>query len=88
MMTLREQFEAWGQERFPETWEMNSGLIAREKVYLWQAFQAGHAASGREELLAALRQIELAFYDSPAHGALACKMVGIATEAIKKARSE
>lgn len=84
-MTLREQFEEWWRERFPETWEMNSGLIAREKVNLWQAFQAGHAASGRDELLEALertRDILFAEYGPRIYHA----NFAFINEAIKKAR--
>jgi hypothetical protein len=100
MSTLREQFETWCKternhndlhrtKKYPSVPSSVADEYMNPVVELaWQAFQAGHAASGRDELLEALRQIELAFRDSPAHGALACKMAAIATEAIKKARSE
>ena len=46
-MSLREQFETWlnvTSERY---------IISNSELY-WQAFQAGHGASGRDELLEAL----------------------------------
>jgi hypothetical protein len=80
-MSLREQFEAWVLKHKPAMWGF-------ENETAWDAYQAGHAASGRDELDEALRKIEREFHDSPAHGALACRMVKIATEAINKARGE
>ena len=62
-MTLREQFEAWIERTAIQDTE---GLFSRSKIdpdrYVnpmlaseWRAYQAGHAASGREELLAACK---------------------------------
>jgi hypothetical protein len=93
-MSLRKQFEAFAMEKLivsrGDLLQTDSGKRYRcvDIEQAWEIFQAGHAASGRDELTEALRKIELAFYDSPAHGKLACEMVGIATEAIKKARGE
>ena len=82
MDALREQFEAWLKQHKPDAFVFERDLC-------WQAYQAGHAVNTvNADLLEALRKIELAFYDSPAHGELACKMAGIATAAIKKARGE
>lgn len=81
-MSLREQFEAWWNTERMATAFDSFRHVAEE------AFAAGHAASGRDDLLKSLYEIELEFYDSPAQGALASKMASIATEAIKKARAE
>ena len=82
MSNVNKQFEKWWETERLSTAFDSFREVAKE------AFQAGHAASGRDELLWALREIEIAFYDSAAHGALACKMAAIATDALKKARGE
>lgn len=85
---LKKEFEAYANDRARlVTTDCHSGKYKQKETRIaWHAYQAGHAVNA--ELLDALRQIELAFFDSPAHGALACKMAGIATESIKKARAE
>ena len=96
MSTLREQFEAWYRNQFlyvadsdfkrdknkPDNYEAT-------KVWdHWDAFQAGHAASGRDELLEAceqcLRHIE---QDESTHGR-PFAAGNVARAAIKKARGE
>ncbi len=94
-MTLREQFEAWHVSHFGDCGEgifKRGSKLPEEYRDLrtqqeWDAYQAGHA-SGRDELLAALEEIEAVFQSSPQHGKLACDMVGIANAAIKKARGD
>jgi hypothetical protein len=85
MSSLREQFEAWGQERFPETWEMDARLIVQEKINLWQAYQAGYAASGRDELLDALESI---VGEDKEYPLIDYDLIVKANAAIKKARGE
>lgn len=88
MSNLREQFEAWYLDHPLHTsFERDGdGYKSIGADVAWDAFQAGHAVNA--DLLAALLHIKQAFCDSPAHGALACEMASIATEAIKKARGE
>lgn len=82
MSSLRKQFEAWwNTERLATAFDSFKSVAE-------EAFKAGHAASGRDELLEALEQIEEVFHDSPSIGKLSCEMVAIASEAIDKARGE
>jgi hypothetical protein len=77
-MSLREQFEDW----LAITTETH--LVKNESLY-WQAFQAGHAASGRDELLAALKAI---IDDDTEFPSIYRKLSENARFAIKKAMGE
>jgi hypothetical protein len=59
MSTLREQFEAWLKIDQPHMFAYNPMLFNDDKVLrkMWWAYQAGHAASGRDELLEALEGV-------------------------------
>ena len=77
-MSLREQFEAWVLRHKPAMWGF-------ENETAWQAYQAGHAASGRDELLEALESLYGAI-DSCVD--LTPEVLQQARLAIKKARGE
>jgi hypothetical protein len=91
MSSLREQFEAW-LETVPE---VRVGLVVtqHERKLMFEAYQAGHAASGRDELLAALEDIvnEMAITNDNGKRVTAkieWEYLVAAREAIKKARGE
>lgn len=91
--SLREQFEAYYREtRGASTHhfrKLHSGRYYCDVIEEdWELWQAAVAASGRDELLQALREIELEYLNDSRHGALASKMASIANNAIKKARGE
>ena len=80
-MSLRDQFETWALKHKPK------GMWKFENETAWQAYQAGHAASGRDELLAALEQC-LAHIELKETSETDSVVAQIARDAIKKARGE
>jgi hypothetical protein len=86
-MSLREQFEAWLKIDQPHMFAYNPMLFEDDKVLrkMWRAYQAGHAASGRDELLAALEAI---IDDDTEFPSIYRKLSQNARAAIKKARGE
>ena len=86
-MSLREQFEAWIKIDQPHMFAYNPMLFEDDKVRgkMWRAYQAGHAASGRDELLKACEYMEEVLrYAGGEDG----KAYGMVTAVIKKARGE
>jgi hypothetical protein len=82
-MSLREQFEAWLTDS--DAYKDGMRLTACEKQLMFDAYQAGHAASGRDELLEALEAI---INDDTEFPSIYRKLSENARAAIKKARGE
>lgn len=82
---LREQFEEWCRKEHPYTYDEWDYASKHYKESLWHAYQAGHAASGRDELLEALeRTRDILFAE---HGPrIYHANFAFINEAIKKAR--
>ena len=86
-MSLREQFEAWCRKEYPYTYDEWDDDSMEYKEAMWQAFQAGHAASGREELLEACEALLVEFHEWEEHHGTHPD-ADRARAAIKKARGE
>ena len=95
MSSLREQFEAWFKKEHtvaPSTALIRSKLNQDEYACMsvqseWQAYQAGHAASGRDDLLEALEQC-LEHIELNETSESSSVVAQVARAAIKKARGE
>lgn len=98
MSNLRDQFEAWYKDHalFTSLARDGDGYKSIGADVAWDAYQAGHAASGRDELLEACEQL-LAYISEPQPftdagmwewKARRHEAVAKANAAIKKARGE
>lgn len=87
---LREQFEQWYAKHplFTSFERDGEGYHAIGADVAWQAYQAGHAASGRDELLEALEMLLSLIETNEDRQGFVSHQGNIAREAIKKAKGE